>query len=104
MNGSLLSFSVNLRVLDPQTQHWRRASIVVRHYKDQLVDMATITIGKLVYFDENVETWEAYPERLEQYFIANSIEGDKKSPSIPKCNRSKCLCTIVNFGSPSQTF
>ncbi|XP_060077413.1 uncharacterized protein K02A2.6-like [Ylistrum balloti] len=33
-------------------------------------------------FDEGIERWDAYKERPDQYFIVNSIEGDKKVPAL----------------------
>ncbi len=36
------------------------------------------TIGSLREFNDKEEEWESYIERLEQYFIANNVEADKK--------------------------
>ena len=36
------------------------------------------TIGPLREFNDKEEEWESYIERLEQYFIANNVEADKK--------------------------
>ena len=35
-------------------------------------------IGKIETFDETNDDWNAYVERLEQYFIANEIKDNKQ--------------------------
>lgn len=40
--------------------------------------MATFAIGKIGNFDDGVETWEDYAERLQQYYLANEVANDKK--------------------------
>ena len=37
------------------------------------------TIGQLEQFKPGTDDWEQYQERLEQYFVANSIEGEEKT-------------------------
>lgn len=39
-------------------------------------------IGKIDTYDETIEPWESYVERLDQYFLANEIDNDKKVPSL----------------------
>jgi len=38
--------------------------------------MAT-RIGKIDSFDDGIEDWPTYVERVEQYFVANEVEDDK---------------------------
>ena len=66
--------------------------------------MATAAIGKLGYFDEGVETWEAYSERLEQYFIANGIEGDKKVPALLSVIGPKTYALLKTLVAPAKPF
>ena len=39
-------------------------------------------IGRIDPFDDSLETWTSYVERLEQYFEVNSISNDKKVPAL----------------------
>jgi hypothetical protein len=39
-------------------------------------------IGRIESFEDTVETWTSYTERLEQYFEVNDIAEDKKVPAI----------------------
>lgn len=43
---------------------------------------AKISVGRLEPFDEHIETWDSYSERLEQYFIANEIKPETKVPAL----------------------
>lgn len=45
------------------------------------------TIGKLEEFDETRDDWNAYIERVEQYFLANDVTDEKKSASFVNNNR-----------------
>ena len=38
------------------------------------------TIGRIEPFEEQEGTWDQYQERLEQYFIANDVDDDKRVP------------------------
>jgi hypothetical protein len=44
--------------------------------------MATGYIGKIESFDDSVESWNSYVERLEQYFTINEIDDEKKVPAL----------------------
>ena len=44
--------------------------------------MATHIFGSIDAFAVHVEDWNEYVERLEQYFIANDIEDDKKKTAV----------------------
>ncbi|CAC5375275.1 unnamed protein product [Mytilus coruscus] len=39
-------------------------------------------IGKIDPYDEAIEPWDSYVERLDQYFVANEIDGNKKVPAL----------------------
>ncbi|XP_033733598.1 uncharacterized protein K02A2.6-like [Pecten maximus] len=39
-------------------------------------------VGRIDTFDESIERWEAYKERLDQYFIANTIKEEKQVPAL----------------------
>ena len=40
------------------------------------------TIGKIEIFDESLEEWATYVERVEQYFIANAVKENKRVPAL----------------------
>ena len=42
----------------------------------------TATYRNMGKFNKSVESWTQYPERLEQYFLANKIEDDKQQRAI----------------------
>ena len=44
--------------------------------------MASKTYGNVGEFDQATETWSAYMERMEQYFIANDVTGNNKKRAI----------------------
>lgn len=39
-------------------------------------------IGRLEPFDSTVDSWDSYHERLEQYFICNEVNLEKKVPVL----------------------
>lgn len=39
-------------------------------------------IGKIDPFDDSIETWTSYVERLEQYFKANKVDNDMKVSAL----------------------
>ena len=53
--------------------------------------MAHATIGKIDPFDNAVEDWHSYIERIEQYFAANDVSDEKRVP---------CLLSLIG----SQTY
>ena len=38
----------------------------------------SLAIGKIEPFDDGLEDWPTYVERVEQYFVANNVEDDKR--------------------------
>ena len=43
-----------------------------------ILTVATGLIGNISAFDGNVEMWDTYEERLEQYFLVNGLENERK--------------------------
>jgi hypothetical protein len=69
-------------------------------------------IGRIEPFEDTVETWKSYTERLEQYFEVNDIAEDKKVPALltlwyqtiqeilthlPQYPRSLCISFSLNY-------
>ena len=44
--------------------------------------MATGVIGKLESFEPGHDNWLVYTKRLEQFFVANDIDADKKKVAV----------------------
>jgi dihydrofolate reductase len=44
-------------------------------------------IGMIEPFDDTLETWTSYTERLKQYFALNDIEGEKQVPALTLLGR-----------------
>ena len=40
------------------------------------------TIGKIDVFDETLESWETYVERVQHFFAANDVDEDHKVPTL----------------------
>lgn len=56
--------------------------------------MAQQIVGSIPNFNQYVDSWETYAEILEQFFIVNSIEDEKRSAFLISCIGSesyKCL-------------
>jgi hypothetical protein len=58
-------------------------------------------IGKIQTFDENIENWTSYTERLEQYFEVNEIANEKRVPALLSLIGGKTytlsLAALVNY-------
>ena len=50
--------------------------------EDGITFMATGVIGKLESFEPGHDNWLVYTERLEQFFVANDIDADKKKVAV----------------------
>lgn len=59
-----------------------------------------LIIGKVGPFDEAVETWESYTERLGQYFIANDVHNDLKVPSLLSIIGPRHYTLLKNLCAP----
>ena len=61
-----------------------------------------LIIGKVRHFDDALETWESYTERLEQYFIANDVYADLKVPSLLSIIGPKYYTLLKNLCAPTK--
>lgn len=59
-----------------------------------------LIIGKVGPFDEAVETWESYTDRLGQYFIANDVHNDLKVPSLLSIIGPRHYTLLKNLCAP----
>jgi hypothetical protein len=64
--------------------------------------MATFAIGTNGNFDDGIETWEAYAERLQQYFIANGITNDIKVPALFSLIGPKIYALLKTLMAPDK--
>ena len=58
-------------------------------------------IGKIEAFDETNNDWNAYVERVEQYFFANEIK-DNKQVAVMRSLMGNNVWITTQFGRPSQ--
>ena len=89
-----LSVLLSLLIINVDILYWRRGAGI------ELGRMATI--GRLETFDSSVENWETYEERLEQYFLANSIEPNKQVPSLLSLIGGKTYTILRNLTAPAK--
>lgn len=59
-------------------------------------------IGKLEQFDNSVESWESYEERLQAFFLANDIDADHQVPSLISLIGPKTYTLLKNLISPAK--
>ena len=59
-------------------------------------------IGKIEAFDETNDNWNAYVERVEQYFIANDIKEDKQVAVILSLMGNKTYGLLRNLSAPAK--
>lgn len=59
-------------------------------------------IGKIDPFDDSIETWTSYVERLEQYFKANKVENDIKVPALLSLIGEKTYSLLRDLTSPEK--
>ena len=59
-------------------------------------------VGKIDTFNESVEDWPTYVERVELYFIANDIPDEKKSPVLLSLMGSKTYNLLRNLTAPDK--
>ena len=58
------------------------------------------SIGKLEEFDETHGDWTAYIERVEQYFLANDVDDEKKVPVLLTVIGCKTYSFITDINLP----
>ena len=64
--------------------------------------MATGYIGKIEPFDDSLETWTSYTERLEQYFAVNDVDNEKKVPALLTLLGGKTYGLLRNLTLPDK--
>ena len=60
------------------------------------------SIGKLEEFDERRGDWTAYIERVEQYFLANDVDDEKKVPVLLTVIGGKTYSLLRTLTSPDK--
>ena len=63
---------------------------------------ATMPIGKIDAFDEANDDWNAYVERMEQYFIANEIDKDKQVAVMLSLMGNKTYGLLRNLAASAK--
>ena len=58
-------------------------------------------IGRIEVFDESLELWDAYKERLDPFFIANSVKDDKKVPALPSLIGGRTFGVLRDLTAPA---
>ena len=68
--------------------------------------MATrMSIGKIDSFDDGIEDWPTYVERIEQYFVANEVSDEKRVASLLSligCRTYGLLRSLTAPAKPSE--
>jgi hypothetical protein len=59
-------------------------------------------IGKIEAFDETIEPWSSYVERLEQYFKANKVDDSLKVASLSSLIGGKTYNLLRILTSPTK--
>ena len=59
-------------------------------------------ICKIDAFEESAEDWSTYIERVDQYFIANDVNGDKKVPTLLSLMGSKTYSLLRSLTAPAK--
>lgn len=62
----------------------------------------TMSIGKISEFNVGTDNWRLYVERLEQYFIVNSIAADKQVPTLVTVMGAAGYELLVNLCTPDK--
>ncbi|XP_061164934.1 uncharacterized protein K02A2.6-like [Saccostrea echinata] len=59
-------------------------------------------IGKIEQFDDSVESWESYEERLQAFFLANDIDNNHKVPALISLIGPKTYTLLKNLIAPAK--
>ncbi|XP_062608629.1 uncharacterized protein K02A2.6-like [Saccostrea cucullata] len=59
-------------------------------------------IGKIEQFDDSVESWESYEERLQAFFLANDIDNNHKVPALISLIGPKTCTLLKNLIAPAK--
>ena len=60
------------------------------------------SIGKIEAFDQTTDNWDAYVERVEQYFIANEIKKEKHAAVILSLMGNKTYILLRSLCAPEK--
>ena len=58
-------------------------------------------VGRIDVFDDSVESWCSYTERLDQYFLANEVTEEKKVPALLSLIGSRTYGLLRNLTAPA---
>ena len=61
------------------------------------------TIGKIDVFDETLESWETYVERVQHFFAANDVDEDHKVPTLLSLIGSKTYSLLKDLLLPEKS-
>ena len=61
-----------------------------------------IAIGKIESFDDTNEKWETYAERVEQFFLANDLDDDRKVPTLLSFIGGKTFTLLRDLPAPEK--
>lgn len=64
--------------------------------------MRSSSIGKIESFDESIETWDVYTERVDLYFKANGVSADLLVPSFLAVIGAKTYGLLKNIVAPTK--
>ena len=64
--------------------------------------MAVSTVGQVEPFDPDADDWQVYAERLDQFFAANEISGEKKVSVFLTVIGSKAYTLLRNLLAPTK--
>jgi hypothetical protein len=59
-------------------------------------------IGRIEPFDEGVESWDCYSERLGQYFIVNDVADEKQVPALLSLIGGKTHGILRDLTAPAR--
>lgn len=68
----------------------------------QFIQMRSSSIGKIESFDESIETWDVYTERVDLYFRANGVSADLLVPSFLAVIGAKTYGLLKNIVAPTK--
>ncbi|XP_063635189.1 uncharacterized protein K02A2.6-like [Cydia splendana] len=64
--------------------------------------MAKMSVGKMDAFDRNKDNWATYIDRLEQYFIVNDVQDDRKVPLLITAMGADSYDLLVTLCTPTK--
>ncbi|XP_061192328.1 uncharacterized protein LOC133200561 [Saccostrea echinata] len=66
------------------------------------IALPDLILWKIEAFDDTIDTWTAYTERLEQYFEVNGITGGKRVPALLSLIGGKTYALLRNLAKPDK--